>query len=281
MHNNPSTRKICYNGIYYNEHEPVIQAGNKSYRYGDGFFETMKIWKGKILLEPYHKKRISKSMAQLGLMFPTGIDTHILFTQITALCAQNNCLEAARIRLSFSNGEGGLFDSANQLHYLIEAWPLDKRVNSCDENGLTTGVFTYIKKNCDEYAPIKSSSAMIYSVAARYCLQNKWDDCIILNQKDHICESSIANIFWIKENRIFTPPLTEGCINGVMRAYLIDTIGAVTEMPCLQKDLLEADGIFLTNAIRGIRPVKTFGNKSYSNTLIPQLFKEYIEPLYS
>ncbi|MGC4232448.1 MAG: aminotransferase class IV [Niabella sp.] len=273
-------RKICYNGIYYNEQEPVLKADNKSYRYGDGFFETMKIWKGKILLASYHKKRIAKSMARLKFLFPAGVDTDILFTQITVLCAQNNCLETARVRLSFSNGEGSLFDNNNQLHYLIEAWPLDERINRLNENGLTTGLFTAIKKSCDEFATIKSASALIYSVAARYCIQNNWDDCILLNQKDHVCESSIANIFWIKENRIFTLPLTEGCVDGVMRAYLIDTIGIVTEMPCLQKDLLEADEIFLTNAIRGISPVKTFGNTSYSNTIIAQLFKEYIQPLY-
>ena len=255
-------------------------AGNKSYRYGDGFFETLKMWEGKILLEPYHKKRIARSMVQLGFRFPALTTSETIFEQITALCTQNNCLEAARVRLSFSNGEGGLFDNNNPLHYLIEAWPLDKRVNTPDENGLTTGIFTSIKKNCDEYASIKSASALIYSMAARYSLQNNWDDSIILNQKDHICESSIANIFWIKENKIFTPPLSEGCVEGVMRAYLIDTIGTVTETPCKQKDLLEADEVFLTNAIRGIQPVRSFGNRNYPTTIATELFREYIQALY-
>ncbi|HMR84512.1 MAG TPA: aminotransferase class IV [Niabella sp.] len=273
-------RKICYNGIYYNEQEPVLKAGNKSYRYGDGFFETMKIWKGKILLASYHKERIAKSMARLKFLLPAGVDTHFLFTQITALCGQNNCLDAARVRLSFSNGEGSLFDNNNQLHYLIEAWPLDEHINGPNENGLTTGLFTAIKKSCDEFASIKSASALIYSVAARYSIENNWDDCILLNQENRVCESSIANIFWIKENRIFTPPLTEGCVDGVTRAYLMDTIGTVTEIPCLQKDLLEADEVFLTNAIRGISPVKTFGNRNYSNIIITELFREYIQPLY-
>ncbi|GAB3430367.1 aminotransferase class IV [Niabella aquatica] len=271
---------ICYNGIYYNEQEPVLLAGNKSYRYGDGFFETMKIWKGKILLEPYHKKRISKSMAQLSYVFPENVSAEAIFTQITTLCTKNSCGEAARVRLSFSNGEGGLFDNNNNLHYLIEAWPLDKRVNEFNESGLATGLFTSIKKNDNEYAFIKSASALIYSIAARYCLQNKWDDGILLNQRDRICESTIANIFWVKGNRIFTPPLTEGCVDGVMRAYLIDAIGSVTELSCQQKDLLEADEVFLTNAIRGIQPVNILGSRYYSNTITAMLFRRYIQPLY-
>ncbi|MFT4092379.1 MAG: aminotransferase class IV [Niabella sp.] len=271
---------ICHNGIFVNERQPVLQASNKGYRYGDGFFETIKVLNGNILLKQYHQKRMEKSIELLDYYLPPHTSAALFFKQILELCEKNNCLKAARIRLSFSNGNGGLFDEDKALNYIIEAWPLEARSHSINENGLITGVFPLMKKSCDPYATIKSSSALLYSLAARYCRQYQWNDCIILNQRENICESSIANLFWITGSRIFTPALTEGCVDGVMRGYLIDQIGNVTETPCREKELLEADEVFLTNAIRGIRWVNNIGAVTYNNKMVRELHHAYIQPLF-
>ncbi|MCH5717583.1 aminotransferase class IV [Niabella hibiscisoli] len=137
-----------------------------------------------------------------------------------------------------------------------------------------------MKKSCDAYANIKSASALLYAVAANYSKQQKWNDCIILNQRENICESIIANLFWIKDERLFTPALTEGCVDGVMRSYLIDQIGTITETPCRPDDLLQADEVFLTNAIRGIRWVQSIESIHYQNTISKQLHQQLIQPLF-
>lgn len=275
-----TARKICYNGIYHDETDPVIQVSNKSYRYGDWFFETMKVWKGAVLLHGYHQKRIEKTLALLQYARPEHFNIADIFMQVLRLCDKNACSHAARVRLSFSNGNGGLFDGDNKLQYTIEAWPLEPANNAFNENGLVTGFFRGIKKSCDTYATIKSASALLYSVAAQYSRLQKWNDCIILNQRDNICESTIANLFWIKDNRVFTPALTEGCVDGVMRSYLIDHIGTVTETPCRPEDLLQADEVFLTNAIRGIRWVQSIENTSYHHSLSGKLHRQCIQPLF-
>lgn len=273
-------RKICHNGIYKNESDPVIQADNKSYRYGDGFFETLKVWKGAVLLDTYHQKRIEKSLGLLRYTSPAHFSIAQLFSQATQLCQKNGCSYAARVRLSFSHGNGGLFDGDNQLQYIIEAWPLEPANNSFNENGLVTGYFRDIKKSCDSYANIKSSSAMLYAIAANYCKQQKWNDCIILNQRENVCESIIANLFWIKDGQIYTPPLTEGCVEGIMRSYLIDQIKTVTETPCRTEDLLQADEVFLTNAIRGIRWMRSIDDVNYDGATAKKLHQQYIQPLF-
>ncbi len=274
-----TARKICCNGIYQNETDPVLQAGNKSYRYGDGFFETIKVWKGALVLEGYHQKRIEKSLHLLQYNQPAHLNLRHIFSQAIQLCEKNGCAHAARVRLSFSNGNGGLFDGDNQLQYIIEAWPLEPAHNGFNENGLVTGFFREIKKSCDSYANIKSASALLYAVAANYSKLHQWNDCIIWNQRENICETIIANIFWIKDNRIFTPALTEGCVDGVMRSYLIDQIATVTETPCRTADLLQADEIFLTNAIRGIRWVQSVEDVKYKGTLSRELHQQYIQSL--
>jgi branched-chain amino acid aminotransferase len=275
-----TARKICYNGIYHNETDPVLQAGNKSYRYGDGFFETIKVWKGALVLDEYHQKRIEKSLRLLQYTQPAHFNIKHVFNQAVQLCEKNGCAHAARIRLSFSNGNGGLFDGDDQLQYIIEAWPLEPANNDFNENGLVTGFFPEIKKSCDNYANIKSASALLYAVAANYSQQQKWNDCIILNQRENICETIIANLFWIKDDRIFTPALTEGCVEGVMRSYLIDQIGTVTETPCRTPDLLQADEVFLTNAIRGIRWVRSIEDANYKGSISRKLHERHIKSLF-
>ncbi|MGN7782981.1 aminotransferase class IV [Niabella sp. 22666] len=275
-----TARKICYNGIYHNETDPVLQAGNKSYRYGDGFFETIKVWKGALVLDEYHQKRIEKSLRLLQYTMPAHFNIKHVFNQAVQLCEKNGCAHAARVRLSFSNGNGGLFDGDDQLQYIIEAWPLEPANNDFNENGLVTGFFPEIKKSCDSYANIKSASALLYAVAANYSQQQKWNDCIILNQRENICETIIANLFWIKDDRIFTPALTEGCVEGVMRSYLIDQIGTVTETPCRTADLLQADEVFLTNAIRGIRWVRSIEDANYKGSTSRKLHEQHIKSLF-
>lgn len=275
-----TARKICYNGIYRSESDPIIQAGNKSYRYGDGFFETLKVWKGALLLETYHQNRIERSLDILAYKKPAHFSIPHIFSEAVQLCEKNGCADAARVRLSFSNGNGGLFDGDDQLQYMIEAWSMEPTNNAFNENGLVTGFFPEIKKSCDRYANIKSASALLYAVAAHYSKLRKWNDCIIWNQRENICETIIANIFWIKDNRIFTPALTEGCVDGVMRSYLIDQIGTVTETPCRPQDLLGADEVFLTNAIRGIRWVQSIDNANYKGSLSREFHQQYIKPLF-
>ena len=264
-------RRICYNGVYCSEEEPVLLASNKSYRYGDGFFETIKVINGKIFLASYHKQRIENSISLLGYTFPIGISTEAIFSQIVELCKLNDCLSLARVRLSFSNGEGGLSENELAFHYLIEAWPLNPALEAFSEAGLVVGFFPLMKKNCDEFSNLKSASALLFSQAARFSKEKKWDDCVVLNIQENICESSIANLFWVKDSQIYTPALTEGCVAGVMRAYLIDSVKEVIETTCTQTQLLQADEVFFTNAIRGIRWVKSIETVTYNNHITRRL----------
>ena len=112
-------------------------------------------------------------------------------------------------------------------------------------------------------------------MASIYAKEKKINDCLVLNVYDRVCDASIANVLWVKNDMIFTPPLSEGCIAGVMRRYLIEkTQGArhkIQEKVCGVNDLENADEIFLTNAIQGIRWVKQFRNKRYVNRRVKEV----------
>lgn len=270
--------KICFNGLFLDADAPVITAANRGYRYGDGFFETIRVVNNTIPLIVYHKSRIESTVSLLDYSLPNTNNIDTIFEKVLELCSKNNCSNNARVRISFSNGDGSLFDSPTPLHYLVETWPLKDNSYTFNEAGLEVGIFESIKKSTDKYANIKSSSALLYSVAMRFAKKKIWDDAVILNQKDNIIESTIANIFWIKHKSIFTPPLSEGCVNGVMRRFLMEKLSVVEKYGTLN-DLQNADEIFLTNAVRGIRWVKGFNQSRFTNKVAFQIFETFLSKI--
>ncbi len=113
-------------------------------------------------------------------------------------------------------------------------------------------------------------------MAGVFAQKNKLDDAIILNAFERICESAIANIFIIKGESVFTPPLSEGCVAGVMRRWMLEKFSlknyAVTEKELSIEEVLDADEFFLTNSIHPIRWVKTFREKNYGNKKVKEIY---------
>ena len=271
---------VSLNGRILPGSEPVLLAGNRSYRYGDGLFETMKVLDGKIQLAKYHFERLLSGLSLLKFEIPKLFTPEKLQQEILTLCKKNECEPLARTRLSVSRGNGGLYDEDRSLQYLIECWPLNEPVNKLNENGLIIDVYTGAKKSCDSFSNLKSANFLPYTMAALYAKENKLNDCLVLNIHDRICDSTIANIFWIKDSIIFTTALTEGCVNGVMRRYLLELMKnkevAIKETIGSINDIENADEVFLTNAINGIRWVKQFRDKTYSNTKTAAIFNQIV-----
>ena len=253
----------------------ALRPDNHSYRYGDGLFETMRVANGEILLADLHIERLDKSLLLLKIKTPKVFIQHNLPEQILHLCKKNNCEKLARVRLSVSGGHGGLYDGDEKFQYIIECWPLLKAVTDFNEDGLVIDIFPNGRKSCDVFSNLKSASHLLYVMAARFAKENKLNDCLVLNSHDRVCDTTIANLFWIKDGIILTPPLSEGCIAGVMRRHLIERLQATSftlqERNCEIRDLENADEVFVTNAIQGIKWVKQFKNKAYGKDVVERV----------
>jgi branched-chain amino acid aminotransferase len=264
-----------YNGRFFEDDENVLSKDDRSYRYGDGLFETMKLISGNILLVDHHFERLFLGLDVLKFNIPVLFTKQKIEKEIKELCKKNECERSARIRLSVSRGNGGLYDHDNKLSYLIECWPLEQK--DLNENGLIIDIFPDARKSIDIFSNLKSANYLPYVMAAIWAKENKLNDALILNQHDRICDSTIANVFWVKDNNIFTPPLNEGCVAGVMRKRVLEltTLNSnylVQETVLSQEILLQADEVFLTNAIAGVRWVKECGNKIYKSTMSGKIF---------
>jgi len=257
---------------------------NRAFRYGEGLFETMRMQGGKIPLFDLHWQRLTNDLPKLYFNLPLHFTQDYLIEQIERLCRKNKLTEAARVRLTIFKGEGGIWEEpSSSFNWLLQCWSLPKTKPELNVNGLDIGVFEAGRKACDQFSNIKSNNYLIYALAAQYAKSNHWNEAIVLNQHNRICDTTIANIFFIKNNSFYTPSLSEGCVNGVMRTYLIDQLRkqnrAITEGAFSVSDLLEADEVFLTNAVQGLRWVKSFGMRTYTCQRTADVFHAFVDLL--
>jgi branched-chain amino acid aminotransferase len=257
-------------GKIFLEGENNISVNNRSFRYGDGFFETIKLMNGCIQLRELHFSRISNSLKTLGFVATKHFSFENLEKKVLELAIKNNHQHLGRIRITFFREDAGLFEVTNfHPHILIQSFQLSDTVNELNENGLVIDVYPLAKKSCDIFSNIKSNNYLQYAMAALWAKENKLNDALLLNTNNKIADSTIANVFIIINNEIKTPALTEGCVNGVMRKHIIETLKhnsiRVVETIVNIEDIASADEIFLTNAIKGIMWVRQFGNNHYAN----------------
>jgi branched-chain amino acid aminotransferase len=256
-----------HNGKLFEVSENAISISNHSYRYGDGLFETMKLVNRNIPLATYHFERLFEGMKLLDFKIPGLFTKEKLLNEIKRLAEKNNCSNLARARLQVSRGNGGVKDCDDHLQYTIECTAADENINRLNENGFVIDIFPDAIKSCDKFSNLKSSNYINYVMAARFAKENKLNEALLLNQHIRVCEASIASIFWIKDGIIFTPPLSEGCVAGVMRKWILHNIPGIVEQPVTEDELLNADELFLTNAVYGVRWVKQFRETTYENIL--------------
>jgi aminodeoxychorismate lyase len=271
-----------YNGKFYAEDVPTITPNNRGLRYGDGLFETIKVSTGQLIFGNEHFSRLWKGLALLQFELPKLFTQQKLQAEILALVQKNKHQKYARVRLMVFKGDGGLYDAKNNLpNYTIQSWALPAEKGLLNENGLVVGLYQDAKKSCDSFSAIKHNNFLPYTMAALYAKKNKWNDALVLNQYSNICDSTIANIFICKDEQIFTPPLTEGCIEGITRNRIIKILQqnnfTITEKPLLQSDILTADEVFLTNAINNMQWVGQIADKSYTNRVVQKIYKLVFE----
>lgn len=275
-----------YNGSFIPTGTPVISADSRALRYGDGLFETIKLIDNQLLFADAHFDRLFHGLSLLQFEIPQHFTREYITASILQLCKKNKTEKAARVRLSVLRGNGGPYDPENmQPQLLIQCWPLPGHLLQLNQNGLHIGIYSNARKTCDAFSHLKSNNYLPYLMGAQFAKQHQLNDAVLLNVFDRICDATIANIAWIKNGTIFTPPLSEGCVAGVMRRYLLEKCEAITGMKIAEQtgtvnDLAEADEIFLTNAISGIRRVAQCGEKKYAHHLTTQLYDQLIMPLH-
>lgn len=248
----------------YKEWPEWLWTVQRALYYGDALFETMRAYDGRVALWPYHWARLERGLVALGFSVPAEWTTDFWQAQLHRVAPMGH----ARVRLTVWRAPGGLYKPQdNSPHYLLAAQPLPTGW-SLPENGLRVGVCKTVQLPMDTLSGQKALNAPRYVAAARDAHAQGWDDALLLNAKGRLCEATSSNLFWWEGDTLFTPPLSEGCVAGVMRQFLLDTYPSIVEAVATQECLQAAHAIALTNAVRGIVPVVHWGDRHFDDTLV-------------
>src|SRR5579872_2286830 len=244
---------ININGKIVTAENALLPVDNGAFRYAYGLFETLLVQDGAIALAPYHWDRLFAGIKVLRFEMPVLMTREWIAEQVLLTAKKNQLEKLCRTRLQLFGGAGGIYDHKSMAPGMaIECFPLEPDSICLNENGLTVGIAAGLNKSANLFANLKTCSGLINALAAQQAKDNKWNDILICNTAGNIIESAIANIFWIKDREIYTPPLTDGCVAGVTRQYIMEKI-PVTESSLSAETLLQADEVFLTNAIKRVR----------------------------
>jgi branched-chain amino acid aminotransferase len=261
---------ILHNDEFILKNQPIITADNRSFRYGDGLFESMRMFGGKLKFAELHADRLRAGMKALKMEGATLFDEYFLKQKTNELYKKNKLKDNVRFRLSVYRAGDGLYTpNSNKSGYVLEASALTESTYELNKKGLIVDVFDELTKPVDKLSNYKTCNSLVYVMAGLYKKQYNLDEAFILNQNGFLCESISSNIFVVYDKQIYTPALTEGCIAGVMRNVVMN-IAKTNEIPVIQAQinpevLKEAEEVFITNALGGIRWVMGYGRKRYFN----------------
>jgi branched-chain amino acid aminotransferase len=263
---------INNNGTVLTNEAPTIHAGNRGHVYGDGVFESIRIMNGVPLNLENHIKRMLEGAKAIKLRAPIYFNTAFFEERILELCQLSAITEGGRCRISLDRVSGGAYKpDSNDAVFFIEVYPYESNNFELNAKGLEIDQFTDIKKQKNFLSTYKTKSGLIYVMAAVNAVEKNLDDVLIVNDKGSILESSSCNLFVVSNGVLYTPGLDEGCLAGTMRMQIINLAVAngikVYECNILPQNLLAADELFFTNAIRGINWVGGYRTKRYFNNM--------------
>jgi branched-chain amino acid aminotransferase len=269
---------INFNGEIVPDGTKMLSNKNRAFRYGDGLFESMRMMKGNLKFADMHADRLQRGMKALKIDGYSQTDTWFLKDKADELASRNKT-KHGRLRLTvYRDAEGLYTPSLNKMGYCMELLPADEPRYFLNEKGLIMDIFTDVPKPLNYLSNIKTCNSLPYVMAGIFKAQNNLDEVFLLNQNGYLCEAGSSNVFVWYKSHLYTPALSEGCVEGVMRQVVINIARKnnipVTEAQINPEILYEADEVFLTNASRGVQSVMGYGVKRYFNKLSKGLVDE-------
>ncbi|WP_418263623.1 aminotransferase class IV [Flavobacterium faecale] len=267
---------INFNGTILAE-EANILTQNRGFLYGDAVFETVKIRKGVILFLEDHYFRLMASMRVVRMEIPMNFTMEYFEEQLLLVVKANNISEAARVRITVYRNDGGYYlPKKNTVSFLVHGTALEVNEYLFDTNVYEVDLFKdfYITKQL--LSSIKSTNRLLNTAASIYASENGLDNCLLLNDSKNVVEAIQGNVFMVLGTKLITPPVSEGCLNGVMRKQILALAKKIENLEVVEAvispfDLQKADELFITNVIKGVQPITKYRKKSFQTKVSCQL----------
>lgn len=274
---------VFLNGKFVPEKEAVVSVFDRSFLYGDGLFETMRVFNGKPICWREHLERLQNGANFLKIKLPFTEKQLCRFAD--QLIAKNKMPDAL-LRLTLSRGvgvRGYLPKNANQAMLVMTLHPAPKMdLKNPPQWKLMTSSFR-LPAN-EPLAQFKTCNKLPQILARAEAEAAGADEALLLNTNGFVVEGASSNLFWIEGKAICTPPLAAGILSGVTRGIVLEICRrlkiSVREKNIRPKKLARASGVFLSLSSFGIVEAKLLdGNTLQRSPPTNQIARAYNQML--
>lgn len=269
---------VLLNGRPVPESAAVVSAFDRGFLYGDGLFETLRVWGGVPFRWAQHMSRLQRGLELLRLALPLSQEE--LRTQAAELVRLNGVLEGV-LRLTVSRGPGPRGYSprgAGPATVVLSLQPASELTQPGEGWRLVTSRFRIW--SADPLLTVKSANKLRHVLARAEAEAVGANAALLLNEHGQVAEADSANLFWIEGNRLCTPPLEAGALPGITRAVMLE-LAPQLGLSCCQKlatpeTLWAAEAVFLTSSVHPVVKVVALDDRSLpTSPWVEQLQQAY------
>jgi len=260
---------VNFNGTLVEFSANFLNQNNRGLKYGDSLFEAIRVVNSHVYFLEEHYLRLMSSMRILRMEIPMDFTMEFLEKEILKTLETKEVHNSYRVRFTVYRNDGGLYlPETNTVSYCIEAKKLDSPFYILNDSEYEVELFKDFYVNKDMLSNLKTNNRILNVVGSVFAKENNYHNCLLLNGDKMVVEALNGNIFLISGNTIKTPPLKDGCLNGILRKKIIEILYKsdayeVKEESISPFELQKADELFVTNTISGIIPVTKYRKKIF------------------
>ena len=261
------------------ENSAILIDSNRGFLFGDSVFETIKVLDNKVLFLEDHYFRLMASMRICRMEIPMNFTMEYFESQILNLIATFSDSNSYRVRFSvYRDSDGFYLPKSRNVQFIVAATSLNSDLYAIGKESYEVELYKdfYVSKQL--LSTLKTNNKMLQITGSIFADENGYDNCLVLNDEKNVVEALQSNLFMKTGNIVVTPPVSDGCLNGIMRKQVLEILKKiegieVKEASISPFDLQKADELFLTNVISGIQPITKYRKKEYTTEFASDVLK--------
>lgn len=268
---------LNFNGELFKDGVNILDAKNRGLQFGDAVFEQLRVVNGAIYFLEDHYLRLMSSMRILRMEIPMYFTMEFMESEILKIDSSQHQQKTKSVKFTvFRQGGGDYTPTTNSISYVITSDELENPFFTFDDREYEVELFKDFYKSASMLSNLTTNNSILNVVGRIFAQENDYQDCLLLNEAKMVVEALNGNIFLVKDETVKTPPLTDGCLNGVARKKIMDIILKLEGYDLLEErispfELQKADELFIINSIEGIVPVTKYRKKTYTTIIAKDL----------
>lgn len=267
-----------FNGELLHKNTDFLNENNRGVQLGDAVFEELRVINGDVIFLEDHYLRLMSSMRILRMEIPMNFTMEFMEEEILKLISEDGLRATKQIKFTVyrNTSDNNFSKSDNSISYFITSTTLINPFFVLDDKAYEVELFKDFYKNSSMLSNLDTNNKILNVVGSIYAQENDYQDCLLLNERKQVIEALNGNVFIVKGNQVKTPPITDGCVNSVIRKKIIDIVSKLNEVEFLEEslspfELQKADELFIANNVNGLVSITKYRKKDFVNTTAKSL----------